>query len=316
MPHVSLMRTLQNASGEAAASPRKHALAPAPGKVESVFSIDVEDWYHILQVRGAPSYLSWDLQPACVERDFLRLLDLLAAHQVRATCFFLGWIAQRFPHLVHAAIAGGHEIASHGYAHHLVFQMTARRFRADSLHARQVLEDISGRAVRGYRAAGFSVVDRTPWFFDMLLEAGYEYDSSVFPAVRQHGGLRNAQRGPHRIVSKSGALIEFPISVADVYPRPVCFFGGGYLRLFPLWLIRRMAEKVRAEARPVIYYVHPREINPDHPRISMPPHRRFKSYVNLRSTEGKINHIVAEFPMVTFGEYIERYGQSMETCYV
>jgi hypothetical protein len=170
--------------------------------------------------------------------------------------------------------------------------------------------------VRGYRAAGFSVIDRTPWFFETLLEAGYEYDSSVFPAARQHGGLKSAHRGPHRLVSKSGTLIEFPITVADAYPRPTCFFGGGYLRLFPLWLIRRMAQKVRSEARPVIYYVHPREINPDHPRLRMPLHRRFKSYVNLRTTETKITGIVSEFPMLTFQEYIERYGESMEQCYV
>ncbi|HLK62887.1 MAG TPA: polysaccharide deacetylase family protein [Bryobacteraceae bacterium] len=302
MPQVSLTRTKAPDT-----TPR-----PRPGEVESIFSIDVEDWYHILQVPGTPAIHLWDLLPSCVERDFMRLLDLMSERGVHATCFFLGWVARRFPSLVHEAVARGHEIASHGFAHRLVFQMTARRFREDSVSARCILEDLAGCPVRGYRAAGFSVIDRTPWFFETLLEAGYEYDSSVFPAARQHGGISTARRAPYRLVGDWGELIEFPISVADAYPRAFCFFGGGYLRLFPLWLIRRMAHKVRAEARPVIYYVHPREINPDHPRLRMPLHRRFKSYVNLRTTEPKVAGILSEFPMITFQEYIKRYGDSLE----
>ncbi len=308
MPQVLLSRSAPLME----AAPVPQAARPA----ESVFSIDVEDWYHILQVPGVPTLPTWDLLPSCVEKNFSRLLDLLAVHNVRATCFFLGWVAERFPHLVRAARSRGHEIASHGFAHNLVFQMTARRFRQDSLHARLLLEDLAGCPVRGYRAAGFSVIDRTPWFFDTLLEAGYEYDSSVFPAARGHGGMRSAMRTPHRVVSKSGTLIEFPITVAGAYPRPTCFFGGGYLRLFPLWLIRRMARTVQAEGRPVIYYVHPREIDPHHPRLKMPLHRKFKSYVNLRTTERKIARIVSEFPMVTFSEFIERHGNTLEQAHV
>jgi polysaccharide deacetylase family protein (PEP-CTERM system associated) len=273
MPQVFLTRTMSNQGSEAAArfaaamkkpaaAMKKPAAAmkapaamktpaatmprPAAGSVESVFSIDVEDWFHILQVPGAPPMLSWDFLPSRVEHNFMRLLDLLSVHNVQATCFFLGWIAQRYPHLVRAAMERGHEIASHGYAHRLVFQMTARRFREDSIRARRILEDVAGCPVLGYRAAGFSVIDKTPWFFETLLEAGYEYDSSVFPAARQHGGMKAAHLGPHCIVSKSGTLIEFPISVADVYPRPTCFFGGGYLRLFPLWLIRHGGERAVA----------------------------------------------------------------------
>ena len=285
-------------------------------EMESVFSIDVEDWYHILQAPGVPALPTWDLLPSCVEKNFCRLLDLLAEHDVRATCFFLGWVAERYPHLVRLAVSRGHEIASHGLTHSLVFQMTARRFREDSLQARLRIEDIAGCSVRGYRAAGFSVIDRTPWFFDTLVEAGYEYDSSVFPGARGHGGIRSAVRTPHRLTCKSGSLIEFPITVADAASRPTCFFGGGYLRIFPLWLIRRMARAVQADGRPVIYYVHPREIDPHHPRIRMPLHRRFKSYVNLRTTERKIAQIVAEFPMVTFSEFIQRHGNALEQCHV
>jgi len=303
MPQVYLSRSVHQEEADDAA------------RMESVFSIDVEDWYHILQTPGVPKLPTWDLLPSRVEPNFFRLLDLLSEHNVRSTCFFLGWVAHRFPHLVRAAVSRGHEIASHGLAHNLVFQMTARRFREDSLQARRTIEDIAGCRVRGYRAAGFSVIDRTPWFFDTLLEAGYEYDSSVFPATRGHGGIESAKRTPHRVSCKSGTLIEFPITVADAYSRPTCFFGGGYLRLFPMWLIRRMARRVQAEGRPVIYYVHPREIDPDHPRLKMPLHRRFKSYVNLRTTERKIEQIVSEFPMVTFSEFIQRHGSSLEQAY-
>jgi polysaccharide deacetylase family protein (PEP-CTERM system associated) len=308
MPQVLLSRSAPMAEVPLALSP--------PAGTESVFSIDVEDWYHILQAPGVPAISVWDLLQPRVEKNFNQLLDLLAQHNVRATCFFLGWVAERFPHLVRTAVKGGHEIASHGLAHNLVFQMTARRFRTDSLEARMRIEDIAGCRVRGYRAAGFSVIDRTPWFFDELIEAGYEYDSSVFPGSRGHGGMRAAMRAPHRVDCTNGSLIEFPITVADAASRPTCFFGGGYLRIFPLWLIRRMARAVQAEGRPVIYYIHPREIDPDHPRIKMPIHRRFKSYVNLRSTEYKIARIVSEFPMVTFSEFIRRHGNALEKCHV
>jgi polysaccharide deacetylase family protein (PEP-CTERM system associated) len=281
--------------------------------IESIFSIDVEDWYHILQLRGAPPRSVWDTLPAFVEPNFLRLLDLFSERNVRVTCFFLGWIGERFPRIVKEAVRRGHEIASHGYEHRLVFEMTQSEFLEDALRSKCVLEDIAGCAVRGYRAAGFSVIERTPWFFDKLVEASYEYDSSVFPSLRQHGGMKTSLRQPYRIVCESGILTEFPITVANLWPTPLCFFGGGYLRLFPTWLILKMAKKVNAEGRPVIYYVHPREIDPSHPRLRMPMKRRFKSYVNLHTTERKIARITHEFAFVTFGQFLERYQDSL--CY-
>jgi polysaccharide deacetylase family protein (PEP-CTERM system associated) len=277
------------------------------GPIESIFSVDVEDWYHILQLRGAPPPSVWDALPSRVEANFLRLLDLFSERDMHVTCFFLGWIAERYPHLVREATSRGHEIASHGYDHRLIFGMTQSEFLEDASRSRRILEDIAGRAVRGYRAAGFSVVERTPWFFDKLLEASYEYDSSVFPAVRQHGGMKMAVRQPHRLVCGSGILTEFPVTVANMCGTPLCFFGGGYLRLFPLWLILRMAKLVRAEGRPVIYYVHPREIDPSHPRLPMPLLRRFKCYINLSSTEKKIVRIVREASFLTFGQFMDRY---------
>src|SRR5215467_14057594 len=235
-----------------------------------IFSVDVEDWFHILQIPGAPGIADWDSLPSRVEMDFLRLLDLFDETGVKVTCFFLGWVGERFPNLVREALGRGHEIASHGYAHQLVFEQSWDEFLLDIRRAKSILEDAAGQAVNGYRSPGFSATTRTDWFFECLAEAGYEYDSSIFPAKRNHGGIVNARREPHSVETPQGPILEFPVSVADVVGRPMCFFGGGYLRLFPYSWIRRAAEQVIAGGRPVIFYVHPREIDPNHPRLKMP----------------------------------------------
>jgi polysaccharide deacetylase family protein (PEP-CTERM system associated) len=277
----------------------------------SIFSIDVEDWFHILDVASAPRLEEWGRLPSRVERNFRRMLELAGERGARATCFFLGWIAERYPHLVREAAAAGHEIASHGYAHRLVYTMTRGEFIEDARRTRTLLEDLSGAEVLGYRSAGFSVTEETAWFFEALAEAGYRYDSSVFPARRAHGGMETASRRPCRI----GPLAEFPITVADFLGRPMCFFGGGYLRLFPYGLIRRKALEVLSENRPVVFYTHPREIDPQHPRLAMPWLRRFKSYVNLDTTERKLRLILAEFPMTTFAAYLAGHAERFQVSH-
>jgi polysaccharide deacetylase family protein (PEP-CTERM system associated) len=269
-------------------------------KRKCVFSVDVEDWFHILDLPSTPDIREWETLPSRVERNFERLLAMFEEKNVRVTCFFLGWVAEKFPSLVKEAVRHGHEIASHGYAHRLVYQLTPEAFYEDALRSKNILEDIAGRAVWGYRSAGFSVTRDTEWFFDKLVEAGYVYDSSVFPATRGHGGMADGQRAPFWIEGRSGRLFEFPLSVAEVMGKPMCFFGGGYLRLFPYRVISRMARRVLNEGRPVIFYVHPREIDRGHPRLAMNWKRRFKSYVNLDSTMPKIERLMAEFSMTSF----------------
>ena len=177
--------------------------------------------------------------------------------------------------------------------------------------ARLLLEDISGVEVAGYRAPGFSTTEETPWFFDALAEAGYQYDSSVFPAPRGHGGMRQGRRDPHRV--SESQLLEVPITVADLLGKPTCFFGGGYLRLFPYWLIHKMAHQVLGEGRPVVFYIHPREIDPSHPRLPMGRKRQFKSYVNLKTTETKVRRILQDFPVTTFKNVLSNYPQLVNT---
>lgn len=269
-----------------------------------VLSIDVEDWFHILEVPSAPLMSQWEKLPSRVERNFLRMLELAREYNVRCTCFFVGWIARRYPHLVRAAIREGHEVASHGWAHQLASRMTPEEFYQDAKLAKDVLENIGGYRVLGYRSAGFSLTPDNCWVFDELLHAGYIYDASVFPAARAHGGWRDGHRAPHQIERPSGTLSEFPMTVENLLGRPLCFFGGGYLRLFPLSLVERMTRRVLRQQRPVIFYVHPREIDPAQPRLEMSRWRSFKSYVNLDSTEAKLRHLMKSFEFSTLADFL------------
>ena len=267
-----------------------------------VLSIDVEDWFHILGLPSAPRPTDWDRLPSRVERNFHRLLDLAGEKGVRCTCFFLGWVAQRYPGLVTAAARHGHEIASHGWAHSLASELTPREFYDDAYRSKDIIEQIAGRRVLGYRSAGFSLTGGSSWVFDELLRAGYVYDASVFPAYHAHGGWRNGHDSPYLVHRPGGTLLEFPMTTEKVLGQPFCFFGGGYLRLFPLPVIQRMTARVLRQGRPAIFYVHPREIDPAQPRLAMNRWRRFKSYVNLGTTEMKLRELLSTLNFTTLAE--------------
>ena len=274
--------------------------------MKCIFSVDVEDWFHILSLRSTPDLLAWDALPSHVEKNFAKLLEIFEEKQVRITCFFLGWVARKHPDTVKLALRFGHEVASHGYAHRLVYSMTPREFLEDASTAKKAIEDCAGCEVAGYRASGFSVTRETFWFFEKLVEAGYRYDSSVFPGGRAHGGISGAAYSPYRIRTAAGDLTEFPITLIRILRTPVCLFGGGYLRLAPWALIKRRAERVLGAGRPVVFYLHPREIDPHHPRLDMGLLRRFKSYVNLDTTEKKLRQILSTFEFTTFAEYLRQ----------
>ena len=273
---------------------------------QSIFSIDVEDWFNLSGTGMEPPPSEWDRLESRVERNFRGLLDLLAENGSTATCFFIGYFGKRFPHLVREAVSAGHEIASHSYFHRLVYEMSRDEFYEDALSSRKLLEDISGHPVRGYRAPAFSVTERTPWFFEKLAQAGYQYDSSVFPAHHQTGGLATDRLAPHSVETPAGTIAEFPITVVRTLGTPMCFFGGGYLRLFPYRLMRTMGRRVLNEGRPIVFYIHPREIDPDQPRMPLSRRRRFTCYVNLHSTHSKIERILRDFEVSSFDKHISR----------
>jgi polysaccharide deacetylase family protein (PEP-CTERM system associated) len=272
--------------------------------LQSIFSIDVEDWFNLSGTGLEPPSSQWDRLESRVERNFRGLLELLADGGGTATCFFIGYFAKRFPHLVREAVAAGHEIASHSYFHRLVYEMSPAEFHQDALDSRKLLEDVSGRPVRGFRAPAFSVTERTPWFFDKVAEAGYRYDSSVFPARHQTGGLATSRYDPHSVETSAGTLTEFPITVVRTLGTPICFFGGGYLRLFPYQLMRAMGYRALKQGRPIVFYVHPREIDPDQPRMPLSRRRKFTCYINLHTTRPKIERILRDFAVSSFEKYI------------
>lgn len=261
----------------------------------AVITVDVEEWFNLLEVDSAPAKQTWHLLEGRVESCFRKIMRQCERHGVRMTCFFLGWVAERYPHLVREAAEAGHEIASHGYAHDIVFEIGRAQFAADIRRSKGLLEDIAGVPVLGYRAPGFSCIEKTPWFFEELAQAGFGYDSSVFPMRRSHGGWSGAEVAPHTVDTPAGRLVEFPLSTVTVLGQRWCMFGGGYLRLFPKHLIRFMAKRVVAEGRPLVTYIHPREVDPSHPRLPMGWKRSFQSYVGLASVTTKMDCLMDSF---------------------
>lgn len=272
---------------------------------KSVFSVDVEEWFHILDVPSTPALKEWGALEPRVEKSFRSMLEVFAEKNVRTTLFFLAWVVERYPHLVRESVASGHEIASHGYAHELVYRQDRATFSADIKKAKDIIEQVAGSAVRGYRAPGFSVTRGTPWFHDAVAGAGYAYDSSIFPAERGHGGAPGALAVPHVVATAHGELVEFPISLSSMFGKPMYFFGGGYLRFFPYALMLSKAKAVLREGRPVVFYLHPREVDPGHPRLPMSVKRRFMTYHNLRSTMPKMRRLFDDLAMTTFGDILD-----------
>ncbi len=283
------------------------------GQLPDALTFDVEDWYHILATSAAPDLGKWASLEDRVERNVEQILGQLAQTRTKGTFFWLGWVAERHPRLVRACLEQGHEIASHGYAHLLAYEAGPSDFRQDITRARQILEDVVGQRIAGFRAPGFGVTAQTPWVFEVIREAGYEYDSSVFPAVRSHGGMPGARPEPHVIETPSGPVTELPMSAVQVLGKRICPFSGGYFRLAPQWLLRVARNRLRSLGRPLIALVHPREVDPDQPRLRLGMARRFKSYVNLHTTLPKLRWLcgVCEFePMRVLAQAVALQPQT------
>ena len=276
------------------------------GNFLNALTVDVEDWFHILDTPQSPSVSQWDKLESRVERNVDIILSLFNEQGVQATFFWLGWVAERNKNIVRRCAEEGHEVASHGYAHVLAYQVGRDAFREDIRHGKRLIEDILGQEVKGFRAAGFGITDDSAWAFDEISDAGYQYDSSVFPSSRGHGGIRRAPMGRYIIDTATGPLVELPMSVVEVMGRRLSLFGGGYLRLFPLTLIRWGIGKVHNAGFPLIIYIHPREIDPSHPRLPLSLGRRFKCYVGLNSTHRKLTWLCREFEFATMSELASR----------
>jgi polysaccharide deacetylase family protein (PEP-CTERM system associated) len=261
------------------------------------FSVDVEDWYQVADFDAVVAFADWDRYESRVGRNTDRILALLDEVGVKGTFFVLTWNAERHPEIVRRIAAAGHEIASHGYAHRLIYEQTPETFRADVARAKATLEDITGTPVLGYRAPSFSVTGRSAWALGVLLECGYAYDSSVFPIRDALYGLPTAERFPHVIHRRDGrALWEFPITTTRLAGRNLPLGGGGWLRVFPYRYMRWGMRRVNREGQPAVVFVHPWEVDPEQPRMRTAGRRGFSThYVGLRGTEAKLHRVLRDF---------------------
>ncbi|ABL00076.1 XrtA system polysaccharide deacetylase [Pelobacter propionicus] len=283
----------------------------------NALTIDVEDYFQVNAFARHIGREQWDGYPLRVEANTRRILDMLDEFQVKATFFVLGWVAERVPTLVRQIHGRGHEIACHGYGHELVYVIGPDAFRRDIRKAKEILEDIIGEKVRGYRAPSYSITRQSLWALDILIEEGFCYDSSIFPVYHDTYGIPDAPRFPHVITRQSGSIAEFPLTTYPLkcgsreYRLPIA--GGGYLRLFPAHLLRRCIAAINErENQPAVLYFHPWEIDPDQPRIKAGFKSRFRHYLNLNSTEGKLRHIIGNARFGTMESVLRTVEQNSE----
>ena len=269
-------------------------MPPQMPALRNAMTIDVEDYF---QVSAFAPYIqrdSWPERECRVERNVEQILAMLAAHGTRATFFTLGWIAERYPQLVRAIVAGGHELASHGYGHERASDLSPEAFRADIARAKKLLEDLGGVAVQGYRAPSFSIGKSNLWAFDVLREEGYRYSSSVYPIAHDHYGMPDSPRFPYEV--REG-LLEVPVTTLRLGERNLPSSGGGYFRLLPYALSRWMISRVnRIDGQPAVFYFHPWEIDAEQPRVAgIDAKTRFRHYVNIARTQGRIARLLGDF---------------------
>jgi polysaccharide deacetylase family protein (PEP-CTERM system associated) len=243
-----------------------------------------------------------------VVRNTHRLLGLFEEFGVRGTFFVLGWVAERHPQLVRDIAGAGHEVACHGLSHRLVYEQSPDEFRAETLRAKRLLEDAIRGPVLGYRAASYSIVRRSLWALDILAEAGFAYDSSIFPVHHDRYGIPDAERMPHRMATPKGrSIVEWPLAAANVLGFRLPVAGGGYFRLLPYRLSRwGLASINRRERQPFIFYLHPWEIDPGQPRVRVSWLSRLRHYTNLDQCEARLRRLLGEF---RFGTARDSLGQ-------
>lgn len=259
-----------------------------------ILTFDIEDWFHILDHSDTRYPDQWDSYPPRLEENLDRILALLDKHQCPATFFCLGWVAERYPGLIRKISDFGYHIGSHSYGHQLAYQQTHSEFRSDLRRSIKAISDATGANIDTYRAPGFSITGDNLWVFDILSEEGIKVDCSVFPANRAHGGIPGFETDKPCIIEVAGGarLHEFPITSQAIGPARMMFSGGGYFRLLPYSVLRRMFERHPY----VMTYFHPRDLDPEQPVLpNLSWKRRFKSYVGLRGSHVKLDRLLKEF---------------------
>lgn len=264
------------------------------GAIVNALTIDVEDYFQVSAFAPTIARERWETMPCRIERNVELILELLRKHDARATFFTLGWIAERYPHVVRAIVGGGHELASHGYAHRRASDQSRAQFSEDIVRAKKVLEDLVGVAVKGYRAPSFSIGTANLWALECVRDAGYTYSSSIYPVRHDHYGMPDAPRFDYVSLDP---LVELPITTVRLFGRNFPAGGGGYFRLLPYGLSRWGLRRVnRVDGMPCIFYFHPWEVDPEQPRIpGINLRTRFRHYINLGRTEMRLGRLLDDF---------------------
>jgi polysaccharide deacetylase family protein (PEP-CTERM system associated) len=257
-------------------------------------TIDVEDYFQVSAFASTISRDDWNTLPCRVEANVEKILQRLAAADAKATFFTLGWVAERYPEVVRAIVNQGHELASHGYGHHRIQELSKSAFKDDIVRAKGLLEDIGGVAIKGYRAPSFSISTSTLWAFDEIADAGYEYSSSVYPVKHDLYGIPDAPRFPYRAAN---GLLEIPMTTARFGTRNVPAGGGGFFRLFPYALSRSLIRRIEKKDRqPCMIYLHPWEFDPEQPRVTGAPLKsRLRHRLNLKRTTPRFEQLLRDF---------------------
>ncbi len=264
-----------------------------PTKVTNALTIDVEDYFQVSAFAPHIPRSEWQTRECRVERNVDRILAMLDDHDTKATFFTLGWVAERYPELVRRIVAGGHELASHGYGHERATEQSEAAFFEDIRHAKAILEDLAGLEVKGYRAPSFSIGHQNLWAFDCLERAGYRYSSSIYPIRHDHYGMPDAPRHAHAV----GGMLEVPATTLRFMNRNWPASGGGYFRLMPYGLSRWMLRRINhADQLSAVFYFHPWEIDPEQPRIpDISARTRFRHYVNIHRMEARLHRLLGDF---------------------
>ena len=281
--------------------------ACAPGDVEHFFTVDVEEYFQVNAFESCVARADWERFPSRLGHCMERLLLLLEEHKVRGTFFTLGWIARQHPDIVRDLVAAGHEVASHGWWHQKVTGQSRAEFAEDVRASKAVLEDLTGMRVRGYRAPSFSVVPGGEWALDVLLECGYQYDSSLFPIRRRGYGYEDAIPVPHVLQRRGGDLFEFPPATLKLGARRVPAAGGGWFRHFPYGITARAFREFADQGVATVFYIHPWEIDPLQPRMDVPMVTRLRHYGGLASTMPRLRRLLGEFRFTSIGSVLDRH---------
>jgi polysaccharide deacetylase family protein (PEP-CTERM system associated) len=277
--------------------------------IRNALTVDLEDYFQVSAFANSISQKDWDNHPLRVENNTHKLLDLFDKYEFKATFFILGWIAERKKRLVYEIASRGHEVACHGYSHQLVYNQSLDVFREETVRAKSILEDLIQQPVRGYRAASYSIIERSQWALDILVECGFVYDSSIFPIRHDRYGMPDTPEHPYKLKTPAGySIIEFPLSTAKIINFRLPVAGGGYFRLYPYWFSRMGLKQINHQQKPFIFYLHPWEIDPEQPRISASWLSRFRHYNNLDKCETRLRKLMADFQFGTTWEVLLELG--------